>query len=134
LRETAEKQPGQFKAVTNAIGNRFLTPPENVAGTFRAMLADFRPTVPAGLPRAVFMYVAVTMIHGFADGNGRLSRFIMNWEAESAGLPAIVIPLKLRAQFTRSMDTAWFAGQLDPLLADLIKAFDETDLLLKACT
>jgi len=131
LRETLDKQPGQFKAVTNAIGKRFLTPPENVAGTYRVLLTDFRPTVPAGLPRAVFMYVAVTMIHGFSDGNGRLSRFIMNWEAESAGLPAIVIPLKLRAQFTRSLDTAWFAGQADPLVADLIEAFDETDLLLK---
>jgi len=131
LREAPEKLPGQFKAVTNAIGNRFLTPPENVAGTFRVMLANLRPAVPAGIPRAVFMYVAVTMIHGFADGNGRLSRFIMNWEVETAGLPAVVIPLKLRAQFARSTDTAWFDERLDPLVADLKKAVDETNLLLQ---
>ena len=131
LSETPEKLPGQFKAITNAIGNRPLTPPENVAGTIRVLLADIRPTLPAGLAKAVFMYVAVTMIHGFADGNGRLSRFILNWEAESAAAPLIVIPLNMRAQLTQSMDTAWYEGRLEPLIASIGEACAQTDRLLQ---
>ena len=131
LSETPEKLPGQYKAVTNAIGNRPLTPPENVAGTIRVLLADIRPTLPAGLAQAVFMYVAVNMIHGFADGNGRLSRFILNWEAESAAAPLIVIPLNMRAQLTQSMDTAWYEGRVEPLIASLGEACLETDRLLQ---
>ena len=131
LSETPEKLPGQYKAVTNAIGNRPLTPPENVAGTIRVLLADIRPTLPAGLAQAVFMYVAVNMIHGFADGNGRLSRFILNSEAESAAAPLIVIPLNMRAQLTQSMDTAWYEGKIEPLIASLGEACLETDRLLQ---
>jgi len=131
LSETPEKLPGHYKAVTNAIGNRPLTPPENVAGTIRVLLADIRPTLPAGMAKAVFMYVAVNMIHGFADGNGRLSRFILNWEAESAAVPLIVIPLNMRAQLTQSMDTAWYEGRVEPLIASLGEACVETDRLLQ---
>jgi len=131
LSETPEKLPGQYKAITNAIGPRALTPPENVAGTFRVLLADIRPTLPAGLAKAVFMYVAVNMVHGFADGNGRLSRFILNWEAESAATPLIVMPLNLRAQLTQNMDTAWYEGRLEPLIASIGKSYAETDKLLQ---
>jgi hypothetical protein len=83
------------------------------------------------LAKAVFMYVAVNMIHGFADGNGRLSRFILNWEAESAATPLIVMPLNLRAQLTQSMDTAWFEGRLEPLVASIGESYAETDQLLQ---
>jgi tetratricopeptide (TPR) repeat protein len=131
LSDTPEKLPGQYKAITNAIGNRSLTPPENVAGTFRVLLAEIRPTLPAGLAQAVFMYVAVNMIHGFADGNGRLSRFILNWEAELAAMPLIVMPLNLRAQLTQSMDTAWYEGRLEPLIASIGESCAETDKLLQ---
>jgi len=131
LSETPEKLPGQYKAITNAIGNRSLTPPENVTGTFRVLLAEIRPTLPAGWAKAVFMYVAVTMIHGFADGNGRLSRFILNWEAESATTPLVVMPLNLRAQLTQSIDAAWYAGRLDPLMASIGESCAETDQLLR---
>ena len=131
LSETPDKLPGHYKAITNAIAHRPLTPPENVAGTFRVLLAEIRPTLPATLARAVFMYMAITLVHGFADGNGRLSRFFLSWEAESAALPSIVIPQNFRAKAARSMDTAWFEGRLDPMVASIGLAFAETDQLLK---
>ncbi len=131
LSETPEKLPGQYKAITNAIGNRYLTPPENVAGTIRILLADIGPTLPPGFSKAVFMYVAITMIHGFSDGNGRLSRFLLNWETESAELPLIVIPLNLRAQMAQNIDTAWYEGRLEPLIAGIGESCAETDKLLR---
>ena len=131
LNETPEKLPGQYKAITNAIGPGFLTPPENVASTFCTLLADVRITLPAGWAKAVFMYVAINKVHGFADGNGRLSRFILNWEAGSAATPLIVMPLNLRAQLTQSMDTAWYEGRVEPLIASLGEACAETDRLLQ---
>lgn len=131
LSDTPEKLPGQYKAITNAIGHRSLTPPENVAGTFRVLLAEIRPTLSVGLAKAVFMYVAVNMIHGFADGNGRLSRFILNWESESAELPLIVIPLNMRTQLTESIGAAWDEGRLEPLIASIEESCAETDKLLR---
>lgn len=131
LSETPEKLPGHYKAATNAIGDRALTPPENVAGTFRVLLTEIRSTLPPGLARAAFMYVAVNMIHGFADGNGRLSRFILNWEAESAAVPPIVIPLSMRARVTQCMDVAWFEGAIEPLVRCIEDARAETGRLLE---
>lgn len=131
LSDTPEKLPGQYKAVTNAVGNRTLTPPENVAGTVRVLLADIRPTLPAGWAKTVFMYVAVNKIHGFGDGNGRLSRFLLNWETESAQLPLIVIPLNLRARLIHGLETAWGEGRLEPLIAGIGDSCAETDKLLQ---
>jgi tetratricopeptide (TPR) repeat protein len=131
LRDAPDKKPGQYKVAANAIKNLPLTPAENVTGTVRALLSELLPPVPAGLPRGLFLYVAVNMIHGFADGNGRLSRFLLAWETESAGLPPIVIPTSIRAQVARALDVAWLESELSPLLQALKLAVAETDRLLR---
>ena len=130
LFESPEKLPGQYKAITNTIGHEMPTPPECVAGTYRLLLRDIRPTIPAGLARAVFMYVAVSLIHGFCDGNGRLARFLLAWETETTGLPAIVIPLELRAELATSLVKVLFEAKLEPLASVLSSAHASTHALL----
>ncbi|MCU0990714.1 MAG: Fic family protein [Xanthomonadales bacterium] len=131
LRDAPDKQPGQYKVAANAIKGLPLTPAENVTGTIRALLAELLPLVPSGLPRGMFLYIAVNMIHGFADGNGRLSRFLLAWETESAGMPPMVIPTSARTQVARALDVAWLEGQLNPLVAALRLAVTDTDQLLR---
>jgi fido (protein-threonine AMPylation protein) len=123
--------PGQFKAIPNTIGRHRLTPPRNVAGTFRVLLTDIRPTLRDPWQRAVFMYIALILVHGFADGNGRLARFILCAEAEAAGLPAIVIPLQMRTEVAAAVEFAWIEGRLEPLLESLVKACGETNRFLE---
>jgi tetratricopeptide (TPR) repeat protein len=131
LRDAPDKRPGHYKVTTNAIKGLPLTPAENVAGTFRALLSELLPALPEGLPRGLLLYIAVNMIHGFADGNGRLSRFLLAWETEAAGLTPIVIPLDVRTQVSRALDVAWLEGELQPLLQALRLAHAETGRLLR---
>ncbi len=126
-----EKLPGQYKTFSNAIGQIPLTPPEGVAGTIRVMLSEILPTVPAGWPRALFLLVGTLMIHGFADGNGRLARFLLAWELESADLSPVVIPESLRKRAAESYNVAMLGGGLDPLKSVLVEAKRETERLLK---
>jgi len=134
LRDAPDKQPGQYKVAANAIRGLPLTPAENVPGTVRALLSELLPLVPAGLPRGMFLYIAVNMVHGFADGNGRLSRFLLAWETESAGLPPIVIPTTVRTQVARALDVAWLEGELNPFFQALKLAVTATDRLLRQLT
>ena len=131
LCEAPDKQPGQYKVAANAIKGLPLTPAENVTGTVRALLSELLPLVPAGLPRGMLLYIAVNMVHGFADGNGRLSRFLLAWETESAGLPPLVIPTNVRIQVARALDLAWLEGELDPFFQTLKLAVTATDRLLR---
>lgn len=126
-----DKRPGHYKVTTNAIKGLPLTPAENVAGTYRALLSELLPAVPEGLPRGLLLFNAVNMIHGFADGNGRLARFLLAWEAESAGLSPIVIPKNVQKQVALALDVAWLEGELQPLLEALRLAHAETGRLLR---
>lgn len=130
LQHQPECMPGHYKMAANSIAGLPLTPPEFVSGTFRVLLADIRPMIPAGLGRAMFMYVALNMIHGFRDGNGRLARFVLSWEAEGCGMYPIPVPPAVRADVARAMDAAWLSGELRPLLAAFHAAHAETDRLL----
>ncbi len=107
------------------------TPPECTSETYRVLLGDIRSTVPDGLASAVFMYLAMNMIHGFGDGNGRLSRFLLGWECESAGLAAIVIPLELRSDLAKNLVAVLFEKKLEGLVEVLKKAHLATDRLLQ---
>ncbi len=128
---TPDRLPGQYKAIPNTIGHLMPPTPERVAGTYRSLLAELLPDMPGGLASAVFMLVAVSLIHGFGDGNGRLSRFLLSWECESAGLEAIVIPVEFRLQVARALQTAILEGELETLVAVLKEAHIGTGTLLQ---
>ena len=130
LRDAPSAMPGQYKPTANSIAGLPLTPAANVAGTVRTLLSEIRPAVPPGLRRGLFMYVAVNMIHGFSDGNGRLGRFLLAWEAEAAGLRPILVPLNVRAEVARTMDAVWLGGDLQPLMEAIGAGHAATDRLL----
>lgn len=134
LADEPEKRPGQYKLSANAIRNLPLTPPDRVSGTLRAMLTEFLPGLPAGMARGLFLYVGINMIHGFGDGNGRLSRFLLAWECEAAGLAPVLVPSALRAQTARALDRAWLESDLQPLVEAMEAACAERDRLLGRLT
>lgn len=131
MRGAPDKRPGHYKVTTNAIKDLPLTPAENVAGTYRALLSELLPAVPEGLPRGLLLFNAANLIHGFADGNGRLARFLLAWETESAGLSPVVIPKNVQKQVALALDVAWLEGELQPLLEALRLAHAETGRLLR---
>jgi tetratricopeptide (TPR) repeat protein len=121
--------PGQFKATPNMLTAKGIikpTPPEHVIGTLRHAFQELRPTLPPGLPRALFCWVAVIRLHAFNDGNGRLARFLFNWEMEASGLGAIAVSATLRPEFSQHAGMCIREADPGPLCSTLLKAREET--------
>jgi Fic family protein len=76
------------------------------------------------------MKIAICMVHPFADGNGRLSRFVMAWDFISAGRPPLLIPTSVREAAAKGMDAIWFDGDASPLLEAARQGVEETTRLL----
>ena len=53
--------------------------------------------------RAIFMMFLVAEVHPFSDGNGRLSRIMMNAELVSAGEQRIIVPTIYRANYLAAL-------------------------------
>ncbi|MCI1732503.1 MAG: Fic family protein [Prevotella sp.] len=49
--------------------------------------------------RAIFMLFIISEVHPFADGNGRISRIMMNAEMTAAGQAKIIIPTVFRTDY-----------------------------------
>lgn len=133
LRSEEQAFPGQFKLVPNLAGRHLRTvPPENVQGTVKALLEEFRPGVPAGMGRALFMKIAIVGLHAFKDGNGRLARFLYNWELESQGMdPSMLIPACKR-ELAAGMDIAMERAEIRPACEAMLRMHRETATALEA--
>lgn len=91
MKERPEKRPGNFKEKPNRAGNTYFVHPNEVIGTLTQGFEIYH-LLNEGLEKALFMHFLVSEVHPFDDGNGRLSRIMMNTELVSAGLYKIMIP------------------------------------------
>ncbi len=71
------------------------------------------------LSRARFMMFAVSEIHPFADGNGRIARIMMNAELVTAAQPRIIIPTIYRNNYLSGLRVLSTGGRASPLFAVL---------------
>lgn len=110
-----EVEPGQFKTVVNYAGNTEFVHPRHVVGTLiegTRRLAQ----VPEGFARAVMAHFIVAEVHPFIDGNGRISRLLMNAELSAAGLCRIVIPTIVREEYLDALRLHTRQSDADPLI------------------
>jgi len=117
-----EVNPGQFKSANNQAGNTMFVHKDLVRGTLRAA-ADLQTSVPEGLQRALLAMFIVTEIHPYDDGNGRVSRLVMNAELSRCGLCRVIVPTLVRANFfdclralTRNGDPVPYVGFMQRML------------------
>jgi hypothetical protein len=115
LEDRPGKAPGEWKQRPNRAGGTSFVAPDLVPGTLREAWR-FYETLPAGLPRALFAMFAVSEVHPFADGNGRVSRALLNAELSAAGQCRIVIPLCSRADYLGALRAMSRQGNPEPLL------------------
>src|SRR5258708_4726426 len=92
------KVPGRFKADPNRAGSTLFVAPELVEGTFAKGFEIYRGLT-SPLHRAIFMMFAVSEVHPFADGNGRVARIMMNAELVAAGESRIIVPTVYRNNY-----------------------------------
>lgn len=117
LQNRPEVQPGEFKVQTNYAGSTRFTEPAFVRGTLLEG-ATLAGSVPEGLARATYYAFLISEIHPFGDGNGRLSRLLMNAELSRCGRNRIIIPTLYHEQYVDAQRA--LSRQNDP--APLISA------------
>jgi tetratricopeptide (TPR) repeat protein len=126
LQDLPEKLPGQFKVAANSLGLHQTTPPECLHNALKYLMAELRPSVPAGWNRGIFMHAAINQVHAFIDGNGRLARFFLNLEMESAGHPVVLLFPEMRREIAHCLDQAQYRQIFEPYRKSLIRARMQT--------
>lgn len=133
LKMRPEANPGKPKLEINYAGTTQFVDPAFVRGTLAEGSALGR-SVPEGLARAIYLAFLISEVHPFDDGNGRLSRLVMNAELTRAGCSRIIIPTLYHPQYvdcaralTRGNDPKGFVQSLAKM-ARWSSQFDFTDL------
>jgi Fic family protein len=105
MRERPDKRPGSFKEKPNKVGNTYFVPPKEVVGTLSQGF-EYYHLLNDGIEKALFMHLLISEVHPFDDGNGRLSRIMMNAELVKAGLFKIIIPSAHRDNYLNGVRLA----------------------------
>jgi hypothetical protein len=97
-----DMEPGVFKTKANQVGNTYFVLPDLVEGTLRQ---GFRLYTALTDPfaKAIFMMFICSEVHPFNDGNGRVSRIMMNAELVKAGRTRIIVPTVFREDYLLSL-------------------------------
>lgn len=98
MEKRPERNPGQFKMEAHRAGGTEFVAPQFVRGTLIEGSLIAR-SIPEGLARAIYYAFLVSEVHPFDDGNGRLSRLVMNAELSRAGEARIIIPTLLHEEY-----------------------------------
>jgi Fic family protein len=105
MRERPAKRPGEFKEKPNKAGNTYFVSPAEVIGTLSSGF-EYYHLLSDGMEKALFMHLLISETHPFDDGNGRLSRIMMNAELVRAGLYKIIIPIVHRDNYLSGLRLA----------------------------
>ena len=100
-----ETEPGRWKTASNQIAGYVFVQPELVEGTLHKGLS-LLPAVEPGFMRALYVLFVITEVHPFTDGNGRVSRVMMNAELSHVGQARIVIPNVYRNEYISGLRRA----------------------------
>ena len=93
-----EKNPGLFKTQNNRAGDTHFVDYRLVRGTLKKGFEIYQ-ALTSPFAKAVFMLFMTSEVHPFADGNGRISRIMMNAELTAAGESKIIIPTVFRDDY-----------------------------------
>ena len=115
-----EAAPGDFKTTPNRAGETVFVHPEYVIGTLRRGMELYQ-SLPAGLPRAIFMMFLVADVHPFVDGNGRAARIMMNAELLAVGQSTIIVPTVFRDDYLQSLRALTRRNRPSALVQALVK-------------
>ena len=105
LAERPDKRPGLFKVKPNRAGGTDFVLPELVEGTLVQGFDIYR-RLPRGIKRSIFIHFMVSEVHPFDDGNGRISRIMMNSELVSCDQHKLIVPTVQRDSYLNGLRTA----------------------------
>lgn len=97
-----DRNPGMFKMQNNHAGDTHFVDCTLVRGTFRKGF-EYYQALEHPFARSLFMMFMVSEIHPFNDGNGRISRIMMNAELVAADQAKIIIPTVFREDYLNAL-------------------------------
>lgn len=127
LERRPEIVPGEFKTKTNYAGQTKFVEPGFVRGTLLEG-AKLATGVPEGLARAIFYAFLVSDIHPFIDGNGRVSRLVMNSELSRMGRCRVIIPTLFHEQYVNAQRALTRNNDPVPLARSMYRVAEWTTL------
>lgn len=92
------KRPGLFKERANQAGATVFVDPDLVRGTLIEGFSRL-DDLDSAWERSVYVKFLVAAVHPFDDGNGRLSRIMMNAELDAGGQSRTIIPTVFRDDY-----------------------------------
>ncbi len=97
-----DRDPGMFKMKNNHAGDTHFVDYTLVRGTLVKGYEYYR-ALESPFSKALFMLFMVSEVHPFNDGNGRISRIMMNAEMVCADQSKIIIPTVFRDDYLNSL-------------------------------
>jgi hypothetical protein len=110
LAERPDKRPGEFKLKPNKAGASDFVLPDLVEGTLVQGFEIYQ-SLPFGLKRSIFIHFMISEVHPFDDGNGRISRIMMNSELVSQDQHKLIIPTVQRDSYLNGLRSATRQGR-----------------------
>jgi hypothetical protein len=98
LSARSEKKPGEFKDKKNFAGQTSFVDMNLVRGTLIKSF-EFYNALKHPFARATYIMFAISEIHPFLDGNGRIARVMMNAELVNQKQSKIIIPTVYREDY-----------------------------------
>lgn len=97
-----DRNPGMFKMQNNHAGDTYFVDCTLVRGTLRKGY-EFYQALEHPFAKALFMMFMISEVHPFNDGNGRISRIMMNSELVAADQSKIIIPTVFREDYLNAL-------------------------------
>lgn len=128
LKNIDDENAGSYRNINVLISGATHRPPSNieVASKMEAFINWYKTEAQTlhAIERACRVHVDFVGIHPFADGNGRTSRLLMNFELMKSGFPPVVLKVEHRLAYYEALDKAHTLGEYDDfmvLVAELVE-------------
>ena len=128
LASRKSKMPGEFKDKNNFAGDTSFVDFNLVKGTLIKGF-DYYNTLSSPFAKAVFMMFMTSEIHPFLDGNGRISRVMMNAELSKAGESKIIIPNVFREDYLLALRKLSRRGEPDIFIKAMLRVHNFSSMI-----
>ena len=115
--------PGLFKTRDNRAGETHFVSYDRVRGTLKRAF-DMSRAIRSPFARAIFALFVTSEVHPFADGNGRISRIMMNAELVAAGQSKVIVPTVFRPDYIGALRRLSRDGDPDVLVSAMSRLRD----------